>query len=285
MSSCAYSLMYQRSTVEQVSLVRRRRLGTDEVAHVHDDERPLHARRAADDPERVGELRRAGLRRHPPLVARPGRRARSSRAARSGARAGSATRSGTRASAGRSARTWTARRRGGSCPSHAANSNARDADERRDEEPTQAERSGRSGMTTRIPIARILGRTDAHARPSPPHRRGTWRRASASRQPPAIPPALRHGRRRRGAVLVHRRARDPIALPRAHHVDRHPVADQTGHLRDDGEPELRQPLRPVPRRERDDRRREVGRGGAADQVSRLAARAISRTIARRRSAA
>ena len=37
-------------------------------------------------------------------------------------------------------------------------------------------------------------------------------------------------------------------------VDRHAVADQTGHLRDAREPELRQPVRPVPGRERHDHR-------------------------------
>ena len=45
--------------------------------------------------------------------------------------------------------------------------------------------------------------------------------------------------------------------------DRDAVADQTRDLPDDGEPELRQPLRAVPRGERRDRRREVRAGGPA----------------------
>ena len=199
--------------LEQVSLVRRRGFGPDEVAHVHDHEWPFHARGSTDDPERLRERRRARLRRLPSLVARPGRRAARLRRQRSGARVGSATRSATPVSAERSEDVSTARKPAPDPVRRMPRTAVPTCRRTSSEEPTQTERSGRSGMTTRIPIARILGRTDAHARPSPPHRRGTRRRASAPRQPPPIPPALRHGRGRRRAVLVYRWTGDPLGRP------------------------------------------------------------------------
>src|SRR4249919_392250 len=63
----------------------------------------------------------------------------------------------------------------GSSPSHAANSNAQM--QTIVEMRNLRNRTLRAvGDATRIPIARILGRTDGHARPSPSQRRGTWRR-------------------------------------------------------------------------------------------------------------
>ena len=287
MSSCGVELDVPALDLVQVALVGRRRLGPDEVAHVDDHERPLHAGRAPDDAERIGERRRAGRRASPSRcrtsrggAARSRRRDRGSaggvgeRWVTPGGRAGAI---GDDVEAASSRRLASVARREQQHGEHA----------RRTPREEPAQRSTPAGRERpEDTVAPILGRTGcACPTESTPPTRSVATRPPASRQPPPVPPALRHGRRRRRAVLVHRRARDPLGRTEPHDVDRHAVADQARHLRDAGEPELRQPVRPVPRRERHDRRRESGRGDAADPVPRLAARAISRTTGPRRSTA
>ena len=215
MSSWAYSLMYQRSTASRYpcreggdSGPTNRRMSTTTSGPFT----PVVRRMMPSGSVNCGV---PGVGRGPPIHARPRRRPAGRRRGRGDRGRGGRARRETRPGRAR----WEPRADdvgaasgAGAFPSH--------GDERQRPtthasigmtEPAQTKHSRAIGNDTRIPIARFLGRTGGHARQSPPQRRGARRCPSAPRQPPPVPPALRHGRGRRGAVLLHRRAGDPLA--------------------------------------------------------------------------
>ena len=204
MSSSAKSLMYHRSTSSRYPWSDGGDSGPVEVAHVHDHEWSRDPRDATHQSERIGERRRPGRGSRPSVVARAGRRAtrrwsQHGQGGRGRRRDGASEGMGT---TGGDVDGELLRRIGAVARDERRHQHARDD---RYEEPTQRNTPHRPGDAPRIPIAPILGRTGGHARPRPPQRRGARRRPPAPRQPSPLPPAIRHGRRRRRAVLVHRR--------------------------------------------------------------------------------